>query len=102
LPNVSDNNNTTFNEYTLENNFPITNKQNIKWLNEPFQSLTLKLDELENEVHPKSMTSTIDYFNQYFQDDFFNNITFNTTLYTVQNSKFYYFYIKVLKIGFYY
>jgi hypothetical protein len=85
LPNVSDSNNTTFNEYTLENNFPITNKQNIKWLNEPFQSLTLKLDELENEVHPTSMPSPIDYFNQYFQEDFFDNIAFNTTLYTVQN-----------------
>lgn len=80
LPNISDDNNTISNE----NNYTVTDKKSIKWLNEPFQSLNLQLDDLENEVYPTSMPSPIGYFNHYFHEDFFDTIAFNTTLYTVQ------------------
>lgn len=81
LPNISDNDNNTI---LNENNYSVTDKKSIKWLNEPFQSLNLQLDDLENEVYPTSMPSPIDYFYQYFHEDFFDTIAFNTTLYTVQ------------------
>jgi len=63
---------------------PLLIKKSIKWLNEPFQNLDLQLDDLENEVYPTSMPSPIDYFNQYFHEDFFDTIACNTTLCTVQ------------------
>lgn len=45
LPNSSDNNNTN----SLNgNNYPLTNKKSMKWLNEPFQSLKIQLDDIEN------------------------------------------------------
>lgn len=68
------------------NEFPITQKKNIKWLQQPFQCPTIVLKDLETQVQVDYLRNPIDFFLQYFENDFFEIIAFNTNLYTVQNN----------------
>jgi len=64
--------------------YHVTNKKDIKWVQQPFENLKLNLDDIESVVAPTSMLAPIDYFNKYFSDDFYEQIAYNTLLYTVE------------------
>lgn len=68
------------------NEFPITQKKNIKWLQQPFQCPTIELQDLETQVQVDYLRNPINFFLQYFENDFFEIVAFNTNLYTVQNN----------------
>lgn len=63
------------------NEFPITRKENIKWLQQPFQSPTIELHDLETPERVETLRKPVDYFLQYFDKDIFETIAFNTNLY---------------------
>ncbi|KAF0692150.1 piggyBac transposable element-derived protein 3-like, partial [Aphis craccivora] len=69
------------------NEFPVTQKKNIKRLQQPFQSPTIVLQDLETRVQVDYLRNPIDFFLQYFENDFFEIVAFNISLYTVQNNK---------------
>ncbi|XP_015371817.1 PREDICTED: piggyBac transposable element-derived protein 3-like [Diuraphis noxia] len=64
--------------------YHVTNKKDIKWVQQPFENLKLNLDDIESVIAPASMPAPIDYFNKYFSNDFYEQIAYNTLLYTVQ------------------
>lgn len=64
--------------------YHVTNKKDIKWVQQPFENLKLNLDDIESVIAPTSMPPPIDYFNKYFSNYFYELIAYNTLLYTVQ------------------
>lgn len=64
--------------------YHVTNKKDIKWIQQPFENLKLNLGDIESVIASASMPAPIDYFNKYFLNDFYEQIAYNTLLYTVQ------------------
>lgn len=65
--------------------YNVTEKKNITWHNEPYIPPKLHLDDIQENICSK-LRFPIEYFLDFFDETFFEEIAFNTTLYSVQNS----------------
>lgn len=64
----------------------ITSKKNIKWIQQPFNTPNIELDDLDITDPVIVLRNPIDYFMHYFNDDFFETLAFNTNLYAIQKN----------------
>jgi hypothetical protein len=53
----------------------------------PFNAPELNLRDIEEDILPEELPSPYDYFLEYFGDADFENMTYYTNLYAVQNQK---------------
>lgn len=66
--------------------FSVTNKRDIRYIQKPFKPPVLRLDDLDFSAHNITvMKDPIEYFYEYFDDETFKTIAFNTNLYAVQS-----------------
>lgn len=82
------NNNLTNNSITTTNDsLPvITPEKDIQWVQEPFKAPNIVLDDLVVSEIVASLESPIYYFMQYFDENTFEKIAFNTNLYATQKN----------------
>ncbi|KAE9522589.1 hypothetical protein AGLY_017011 [Aphis glycines] len=72
---------------TVNNILPMTtSKKNIKWIQQPFNTPNIVLDNLDITDPVIFLRNPIDYFMHYFNDDFFETVAFNTNLYAIQQN----------------
>lgn len=64
----------------------VTPKKQIKWIQQPFGDVDIVLDDLVATPIPVILRRPIDYFLQYFDDEFFETIVSNTNLYAEQKN----------------
>lgn len=60
-----------------------TNKKDIKWVSMPFNPPILKLDSLDDTV-PSLIKTPLQYFLEYFDENYFEQISYFTNLYAIQ------------------
>lgn len=63
-----------------------TNKKDIKWVSLPFNPPILKLDSLDDTV-PSLIKTPMQYFLEYFDKNYFEQISYFTNLYAIQKSQ---------------
>lgn len=68
--------------------FPFVQKKDIKWINKPFQEPYINLTDLEPIDCPSTIPQPYVYFTKYFDQKMFEDISFYTNLYAVQNNDF--------------
>lgn len=69
----------------VEPDFINTNKRDIHWVQKPFEPPTINLEDIESE-YIDTLKTPIQYFSEYFGDDIFVKIAFNTNLYATQKN----------------
>ncbi|XP_060846479.1 piggyBac transposable element-derived protein 3-like [Rhopalosiphum padi] len=68
--------------------FPFVQKKDIKWINKPFQEPYINLTDLEPIDCPSTIPQPYEYFTKYFDQKIFEDLSFYTNLYAVQNNDF--------------
>lgn len=69
----------------VEPDFINTNKRDIHWVQKPFEPPTINLEDIESE-YIDTLKIPIQYFSDYFEDDIFVKIAFNTNLYATKKN----------------
>ncbi|XP_022174122.1 piggyBac transposable element-derived protein 3-like [Myzus persicae] len=80
--------NSNINNVLTDNNIlpMITSKKNIKWIQQPFNTPNIELDDLDITDPVIVLRNPIDYFMHYCNDYFFETLAFNTNLYAIQKN----------------